>query len=131
MCFYICVVAMSAPDFIKSDDTSEVAFDDVAATPGESAVVQGSDYRFESSSYVNVPNVKGFTKVTTSKGSTRRSQRRLKSVDQPSGSEPIDISDDIEASGDQVVDVGKGKEKELIVSSKKNKLVKKGAIPAI
>ncbi|MFS7990876.1 hypothetical protein Hanom_Chr11g01064081 [Helianthus anomalus] len=86
---------------------------------------------FEGSDYVNVPNFKGFTKVTASKGSTRRSQRHLKGVDQPSNSEPIDVTDDIEASGDQVVDVGKGKEKELIVSSKKKKLVKKGTISAI
>ncbi|XP_035840397.1 uncharacterized protein LOC118487565 [Helianthus annuus] len=69
---------MSALDFIKSDDTSDVAFDDVGATPGEDAVVRGSDYRFEGSEYVNVPNVKGFTKATASKGSTRRSQRHLK-----------------------------------------------------
>ncbi|KAJ0757041.1 hypothetical protein HanLR1_Chr04g0134041 [Helianthus annuus] len=122
---------MSALDFIKSDDTSDVAFDDVAAIPGENAVVRGSDYRFEGSGYVNIPNVKGFTKVTTSKGSTRRSQRHLKGVDQPSGSEPIDVSDDIEASGDQAVDVGKGKEKELVVSSKKKKLIKKGTPPII
>ncbi|KAJ0557826.1 hypothetical protein HanIR_Chr07g0329551 [Helianthus annuus] len=122
---------MSALDFIKSDDTSDIAFDDVGATPGEDAVVRGSDYRFEGSGYANVPNVKGFTKATASKGSTRHSQRHLKGVDQPSGSEPIDVSDDIEASADQAMDVSKGKEKELVVSSKKKKLIKKGATPAI
>ncbi|KAJ0601136.1 hypothetical protein HanIR_Chr03g0124961 [Helianthus annuus] len=122
---------MSALDFIKSDDTSDVGFDDVAATPGENVVVKGSDYRFEGSGYVNVPNVKGFTKATASKGSTRRSQCHLKGVEQPSGSEPIDVSDDIEVSTDQAMDVDKGKEKELIVSSKKKKLIKKGATPAI
>ncbi|KAF5787541.1 hypothetical protein HanXRQr2_Chr10g0453951 [Helianthus annuus] len=122
---------MSALDFIKSDDTSDVGFDDVAATPGENVVVKGSDYRFEGFGYVNVPNVKGFTKATASKGSTRRSQRHLKGVEQPSGSEPIDVSDDIEVSTDQAMDVDKGKEKELIVSSKKKKLIKKGATHAI
>ncbi|KAJ0429918.1 hypothetical protein HanHA300_Chr17g0662931 [Helianthus annuus] len=50
-----------------SDDTSDVAFDDVAATPGEDAVVRGSEHRFEGSGYVNVPNVKGFTKAPGSK----------------------------------------------------------------
>ncbi|KAJ0745555.1 hypothetical protein HanPI659440_Chr10g0399911 [Helianthus annuus] len=122
---------MFALDFIKSDDTSDVAFDDAATTPGEDAVVRGSDYRFEGSGYVNVPNVKGFTKTTASKVSTRRSQRYLKGVDQPSGSEAVDISDDIEVSAEQTIDVGKGKEKELIVSSKKKKLVKKGTPPVI
>ncbi|XP_022017945.1 uncharacterized protein LOC110917806 isoform X2 [Helianthus annuus] len=121
---------MSALDFIKSDDTSDVAFDDAAATPGEDAVVRGSDYRFEGFGYVNVPNVKGFTKATASKASTRRSKRYLKGADQPSASEPIDVSDDIEASADQAIDVSKGKEKELIVSSKKKKLIKKGSTPA-
>ncbi|KAJ0752941.1 hypothetical protein HanPI659440_Chr09g0330111 [Helianthus annuus] len=122
---------MSTLDFIKSDDTFDVAFYDVAATPGEDAVVRGSDYRFEGSGYVNVPNVKGFTKGTASKVSTRRSQRYLKGVDQPSGSEAIDVSDDIEVSADQAIDVSKGKDKELIVSSKKKKLVKKGSTPVI
>ncbi|KAJ0780032.1 hypothetical protein HanPI659440_Chr06g0233091 [Helianthus annuus] len=112
MCFFICVAVMSALDFIKSDDTSDVGFDDVVATPGKNVVVKGSDYRFEGSGYVNVPNVKGFTKATASKGSTRRSKRHLKGVEQPSGSEPIDVSDDIEVSTDQAMDVDKGKEKE-------------------
>ncbi|MFS7997681.1 hypothetical protein Hanom_Chr12g01144781 [Helianthus anomalus] len=125
------VKVMFALDFIKSDDTSDVAFDDVGATPGEDAVVRGSDYRFEGSRYLNVPNAKGFTKATTSKGSTRRSQRHLKGVDQPSGLEPIDVSDDIEASADQAMNVSKGKEKELIVSSKKKKLIKKATTPGI
>ncbi|KAJ0533966.1 hypothetical protein HanIR_Chr09g0414441 [Helianthus annuus] len=124
---------MSALDFIKSDDTSDVAFGDVAATPGEDAFVRGSEHRFKGSGYVNVPNVRGFTKAPSSKVSVRHSNRRLKGVDQPSGSEAIDVSDDIEVSAEQVleIDVGKGKEKELVVSGKKKKLVKKGSTPTI
>ncbi|KAJ0753052.1 hypothetical protein HanPI659440_Chr09g0331451 [Helianthus annuus] len=109
---------MSALDFIKSDDTSDVAFDDAAATPGEDVVVRGSDHRFEGSRYVNVPNVKGFTKAAGSKASVRRSKRYLKGADQPSGSEPIDVRDDIEVSAEQAieVDMSKGKEKELVLA---------------
>ncbi|KAJ0681622.1 hypothetical protein HanPI659440_Chr16g0638111 [Helianthus annuus] len=124
---------MSALDFIKSDDTSDVVFGDAAATPGEDAVVRGSEHRFEGSGYVNVPNVKSFTKDPGSKVSIHRSNRRLKGADQPSGSEAIDISDDIEVSTEQVTKDGveKGKEKELVVSGKKKKLVKKGDVSAI
>ncbi|KAM0010013.1 hypothetical protein Hdeb2414_s0082g00780891 [Helianthus debilis subsp. tardiflorus] len=105
---------MSALDFIKSDDTSDVAFDDAAATPGEDAVVRGSDYRFEGSSYVNVPNVKGFTKAASSKVSVRRSKRYLKGADQPSGSEAIDLSDDIEGSSAKNVESFEGPEAEEV-----------------
>ncbi|KAJ0734664.1 hypothetical protein HanPI659440_Chr11g0422731 [Helianthus annuus] len=124
---------MSALDFIKSDDTFDVAFDDVAATPGEDAVVRGSKNRFEGSGYVSVPNVKGFTKAPSSKVSVRRSKRYLKGADQPSGSEAIDVSDDIEVLAEQAIeiDVSKGKEKELVVFGKKKKLVKKGSTPTI
>ncbi|KAJ0463094.1 hypothetical protein HanHA300_Chr14g0511331 [Helianthus annuus] len=124
---------MSALDFVKSDDTSDVMFRDATATPGKDAVARGSEHRFEGSGYVSVPNVKGFTKVHAPKVSTRRSNRRLKSVDQPSGSESIDISDDIEVSVEQGSEGGveKEKEKELVVAGKKNKLVKKGVVPAI
>ncbi|KAJ0797495.1 hypothetical protein HanPI659440_Chr04g0174521 [Helianthus annuus] len=120
---------MSALDFIKSDDTSDVAFGDVAATPSEDAVVRGSEHSFEGSGYVNVSNVRGFTKAPGSKVSVRRSNCRLKGGDQPSGSEAIDI----EVSAEQVleVDVGKGKEKELAVSGKKKKMVKKGSTHTI
>ncbi|KAJ0513349.1 hypothetical protein HanHA300_Chr10g0356621 [Helianthus annuus] len=38
---------MSALDFIKSDDTSDVVFWDAAAIPGEDAVVRGSKHRFQ------------------------------------------------------------------------------------
>ncbi|KAM0028625.1 hypothetical protein Hdeb2414_s0018g00516121 [Helianthus debilis subsp. tardiflorus] len=58
---------MSALDFIKSNDTSDVVFTDVAATKGEDAVVRGAKHRFEGSTYVNVPNVKGFVKVAASR----------------------------------------------------------------
>ncbi|KAJ0683639.1 hypothetical protein HanPI659440_Chr16g0660521 [Helianthus annuus] len=117
----------------RSDDTSDVVFGDVAATPSEDAVTWGSEHRFEGSDYVSVPNVKGFTKVPTSKVSVRQSNRHLKSDDQPSGSEAIDISDDIKVSAEQASEGGveKGKEKELVVSGKKKKLVKKGVAPAI
>ncbi|KAJ0723350.1 hypothetical protein HanOQP8_Chr08g0297141 [Helianthus annuus] len=88
-----------------SDDTSDVMFGDAAATPGEDAVARGSEHRFEGFGYVSVPNDKGFTKVPAPKVSTRRSNRRLKSADQPSGSEGIDISDDFEVSvGDSFKD---------------------------
>ncbi|MFS7948177.1 hypothetical protein Hanom_Chr06g00556931 [Helianthus anomalus] len=68
---------MSALDLVKSDDTSDVVFGDVAVTLGEDAVVRGSEHRFEGSSYVNVPNVKGFMKAPGSKVSICRSNRRL------------------------------------------------------
>ncbi|MFS8006215.1 hypothetical protein Hanom_Chr14g01246621 [Helianthus anomalus] len=126
-------LAMSALDFVKSNDTSDVVFGDAAATPGEDAIARGSEHRLEGSGYVSVPNVKGFTKVPCSKVSVRRSNRRLKGADQPSGSEAIDISDDIEVFAEQVTEGGveKGKEKQFVVSGKKKKLVKKGATPAI
>ncbi|KAJ0532818.1 hypothetical protein HanIR_Chr09g0401231 [Helianthus annuus] len=97
---------MSALDFIKSDDTFDAVFGDAAATPSEDVVVRGSEHRFEGSGYVNVPNVKGFTKVQGSKVSVHQSNRRLKGADQPSGSEAIDISDDIEVSTKQVTEGG-------------------------
>ncbi|KAF5797625.1 hypothetical protein HanRHA438_Chr07g0293401 [Helianthus annuus] len=124
---------MSLLDLVKSDDTFDVVFEDAAATPGEDAIARGSEHRFEGSDYVSVPNVKGFTKVPASKVSTRRLNRRLKSVDQPSGSEAIDISDDIEVSMEQVSEGGveKENEKELVVAGKKKELVKKGVVPTI
>ncbi|KAM0070639.1 hypothetical protein Hdeb2414_s0001g00015451 [Helianthus debilis subsp. tardiflorus] len=71
----VALLFMPALDSIKSDDTSNVAFDDAAATLGEDAIVRGSDHRFEGSGYVSVPNVKGFTKAEGSKVSVRRSKR--------------------------------------------------------
>ncbi|KAJ0905904.1 hypothetical protein HanPSC8_Chr07g0299391 [Helianthus annuus] len=46
---------MSALDFSKSDDTSDVVFADAASAEGEDAVVRGSENRFEGSDYVSVP----------------------------------------------------------------------------
>ncbi|KAM0072731.1 hypothetical protein Hdeb2414_s0001g00039581 [Helianthus debilis subsp. tardiflorus] len=65
--------------------------------------------------YVNIPNVKVFTKVSSSKPSTRRSSRRLKGPSQSSANDPVDLSDDIEVSEDQGVEVEAKKDKELIV----------------
>ncbi|MFS7996885.1 hypothetical protein Hanom_Chr12g01135161 [Helianthus anomalus] len=98
---------MSALDFVKSDDTSDVVFTDAEAAEGEDVVARGSEQRLEGSAYVSFPNIKGFTKVPVPKVSTRRSNRRLlKGADQPSGSEAIDISDHIEMSVEQGVKVG-------------------------
>ncbi|MFS7960646.1 hypothetical protein Hanom_Chr08g00705501 [Helianthus anomalus] len=78
--------------------------------------------RFEGSGYVNVPYVMGFTKVPGSKVSVCRLNRHLKGVDQPSSSEAIDISNDIEVSAELVTKGGveMGKKKELVGSSDKS-----------
>ncbi|KAJ0682295.1 hypothetical protein HanPI659440_Chr16g0645751 [Helianthus annuus] len=90
---------MSALDFIKSDDTSDVVFGDAEAIEGDDAVVRGAEHRFEGSGYVNVLKVKWFTKATASKASTHHSTHRmLKGAEQPSSSEAVDLSDDIETS---------------------------------
>ncbi|MFS7890040.1 hypothetical protein Hanom_Chr00s000006g01614081 [Helianthus anomalus] len=54
---------MFALDFIKSDDTSDIVLGDVDAIEGEDVITR--------------TNVKGFTKVSSSKPSTRCSSRRL------------------------------------------------------
>ncbi|KAJ0438014.1 hypothetical protein HanHA300_Chr16g0609091 [Helianthus annuus] len=100
---------MSALDFIKSDDTSDVVF-----AEGEDAVVRGSEHRFEGSDYVSVPNVKGFVKVPASKQSTRRSTRR-KGAGQPSSSETIDLGDDLEVEDTEVHADGKKGELPLVM----------------
>ncbi|KAF5809621.1 hypothetical protein HanRHA438_Chr04g0169521 [Helianthus annuus] len=82
---------MSALDFIKSDDTFDVVFVDGEAAEGDDGVVRGAEHRFKGSTYVSVPNVKGFVKVAASKASTRR-----KGAGQPSSSETVDLSDDVE-----------------------------------
>ncbi|KAF5805748.1 hypothetical protein HanRHA438_Chr05g0222531 [Helianthus annuus] len=88
---------------------------DAEATPGEDAVSRGSEHRFESFGYMNVPNVKGFTKVAAPKTSTRRSNRRLlKASGPPSTPEHIDLSDEIGASVDQGPSDGVGKEQDLV-----------------
>ncbi|MFS7963008.1 hypothetical protein Hanom_Chr08g00733141 [Helianthus anomalus] len=72
--------------------------------------------------YVNVLNVKGFTKTAAPKTSTRRSIRHmLKGVPQSTSSDPVDLSEDIEVSEDQQIDVNVEKKKELIVVGKKKK----------
>ncbi|KAM0036710.1 hypothetical protein Hdeb2414_s0014g00429611 [Helianthus debilis subsp. tardiflorus] len=53
---------MSALDFVKSDDMSDVAITDAKAAAGDDAVVRGSEHMFEDTEYVSVPNVKDFTR---------------------------------------------------------------------
>ncbi|KAJ0580987.1 hypothetical protein HanRHA438_Chr04g0175031 [Helianthus annuus] len=48
-------MVMSALDFIKSDNTSDVVFEDVPVIPDENAVVKGTEQRFEGTGYVGVP----------------------------------------------------------------------------
>ncbi|KAF5789706.1 hypothetical protein HanRHA438_Chr09g0386561 [Helianthus annuus] len=87
---------MSALDFTKSDDTSNVVLGDADAIQGEDAVARTTECRLDASGkYVNVPNVKGFIKEGSSKPSTRRSScRLLKGPNQSSTSELVDLSDD-------------------------------------
>ncbi|KAJ0577628.1 hypothetical protein HanIR_Chr05g0238231 [Helianthus annuus] len=113
-------MVMSALDFIKSDDTSDVVFGDVPSVPGENVVVRTAEQRFEGSGYISTSNVKAFSKPIAPKSSTRRSTRRLlKAAPQSTSTEPVDLSDDIEASEDQVVEAGVEKEKGLVVHGKK------------
>ncbi|KAM0012200.1 hypothetical protein Hdeb2414_s0007g00242301 [Helianthus debilis subsp. tardiflorus] len=113
------VRVISALDFIKSDDTSDV-FTDAPATEGEDVVVSCAEHRFEGLAYVNVRNVKGFVKVAASKAFTRRSTRR-KGAGQPASSETVDLSDDVEVPEDVEVPV-EGKKGELpLVVGKDNK----------
>ncbi|MFS7989575.1 hypothetical protein Hanom_Chr11g01048551 [Helianthus anomalus] len=98
-------------------------------------VPKTAECRLDGGKYVNVPNVKGFTKAGSSKPSTRRSSRRLlKAPNQSSASEPIDLSDDIEVSDDQEVEVEgkskKGKELPLVIG-KKNRGGKKVVLLAL
>ncbi|KAF5791494.1 hypothetical protein HanXRQr2_Chr09g0395421 [Helianthus annuus] len=112
-------IVMSAFDFIKSDDTSDVVFEDAPSVPGENVVVRTSEQRFEGTGYASVVNVKGFSKSNAPKSSTRRSSRRLlKAGPQSTSTEPVDLSDDIEVSEDQV-EAGVEKDKELVVHGKK------------
>ncbi|KAJ0600175.1 hypothetical protein HanIR_Chr03g0113571 [Helianthus annuus] len=113
-----------ALDFIKSDDTSDVAFTDAQAVEGDDVVARGVVQRFEDAGYVSVSNVKGFTKPAAPKASTCRSARRLlRSAPQSTSSDPVELSDDIEASEGQDVDVEK--EKKLVVHGKKKASAKK------
>ncbi|MFS7890044.1 hypothetical protein Hanom_Chr00s000006g01614121 [Helianthus anomalus] len=69
---------MFALDFIKSDDTSDIVLGDVDAIEGEDAITRTTEGRLvPGRKYTSVPNVKGFTNVSSSKPSTRCSSRRL------------------------------------------------------
>ncbi|KAM0038090.1 hypothetical protein Hdeb2414_s0013g00410861 [Helianthus debilis subsp. tardiflorus] len=96
---------MSILEFIKSDDTSDVAFGDVQATPGENGFKKAI-----------VPKVFG------------RLHRRLNISGPPSTPEHVDLSDDIGVSVDHGPDEGVDKEKELVVAGKKS--VGKGVVVA-
>ncbi|KAJ0457072.1 hypothetical protein HanIR_Chr15g0769671 [Helianthus annuus] len=113
-------MVMSALDFIKSDDTSDVVFGDAPSVPGENVVVRTAEQRFEGSGYISTSNVKGFSKPSAPKSSTRRSTRRLlKAAPQSTSTEPVELSDDVEVSEDQGVEAGVEKEKGLVVHGKK------------
>ncbi|KAJ0544217.1 hypothetical protein HanHA89_Chr09g0359101 [Helianthus annuus] len=113
--------------FLHIDDTSDVAFGDVQATPGENVVVKGSEQRFEGSSYVGVPDVKGFKKAIVPKV-VRRSNRHLNTSCPPSTPEHVDLSDDIGVCVDHALDEGGDKEKELVIAGMKS--VGKGVVVA-
>ncbi|KAJ0662461.1 hypothetical protein HanLR1_Chr13g0469731 [Helianthus annuus] len=104
---------MSALDFLKSDDTADVVFADAASAEGEDTAVRGAEHRFEGSSYVSVPKVKGFVKAPALKQSTRRSTRR-KGTGQTSTSETIDLGDELDVEGTEVLDGGKKCELRLV-----------------
>ncbi|KAJ0911961.1 hypothetical protein HanRHA438_Chr06g0268981 [Helianthus annuus] len=120
---------MSALDFIKSDDTSDVVFEDAPSVPGENVVVRTAEQRFEGGGYVSVSTVKGFSKPLAPKASTRRSTRRLKAAPQSTSTEPVDLSDDIEESEDQGVEAGSEREGKLVVRDKKDSARKVAATP--
>ncbi|KAJ0810316.1 hypothetical protein HanPI659440_Chr01g0025691 [Helianthus annuus] len=113
-------MVMSALDIIKIDDTSDVVFGDAPSVPGENVVVRTAEQRFEGSGYISTSNVKGFSKPSAPKSSTRRSTRRLlKAAPQSTSTEPVELSDDVEVSEDQGVEAGVEKEKGLVVHGKK------------
>ncbi|KAF5797802.1 hypothetical protein HanRHA438_Chr07g0295571 [Helianthus annuus] len=105
------------------DDTSDVVLGDAEAVEGEDAIARTAEGRLvPGGKYVNIPNVKGFTKVSSSKPSTLHSSHRLKVPSQSSATNPVDLSDDIEVSEDQGVEVEAKKDKELkVVVGKKGK----------
>ncbi|KAJ0740244.1 hypothetical protein HanOQP8_Chr06g0214721 [Helianthus annuus] len=96
---------MSALELIKSDDTLDVAFGDVQATPSEN----------------------GFKKAIVPKV-VRRSNHRLNASCPPSTPEDVDLSDDIGVSVDHALDEGVDKEKGLVIAGKKS--VGKGGVVA-
>ncbi|KAJ0681118.1 hypothetical protein HanPI659440_Chr16g0632121 [Helianthus annuus] len=117
---------MFALDFIKSDDTSNVVFGDTEATSDEDVVVRGTEHRFEGSGYVNVPNVKGFTRFGASKAFIHCLNRRMLMVaDHPSASEPVQLRDVIEASNVWTLGLRKKDEDLSLVISKESKAASK------
>ncbi|MFS7935231.1 hypothetical protein Hanom_Chr05g00401041 [Helianthus anomalus] len=139
---------MSTLDFVKIDDTSDVAFTDAEAAVGDDVVVRGSEHMFEDVEYVSVPNVKGFTrtllinsfglpinstgftKIAAPKALTRRSDRcMLKGAPQSTSSDNVDLTDDIEVSEDQGPDVEK--EKNQVVLGKKKSSGKKVTVTPV
>ncbi|KAJ0694628.1 hypothetical protein HanPI659440_Chr15g0611001 [Helianthus annuus] len=112
---------MSALDFIKSDDISDVVLGHTEAIEAEAAIARTAEGRLvPGGKYVNVPNIKGFTKVSSSKPSTCRSSRCLKGPGQSSAIEHVDLSDEIEFSDDWGIKV-KGKKELAVVTGKKGK----------
>ncbi|KAM0061338.1 hypothetical protein Hdeb2414_s0004g00134761 [Helianthus debilis subsp. tardiflorus] len=88
-----------ALDFIKCDDTSDIVLGDTEAVEGEDAIAITTEGRLvPGGKYVNISNVKGFNKVSSSKPSTRHSSRRLRGPSQSSATDLVDLSDDIEVS---------------------------------
>ncbi|KAJ0734627.1 hypothetical protein HanPI659440_Chr11g0422281 [Helianthus annuus] len=111
------------PLFMKGgqDDTSDIVLGDTEAIEGEDAITRTAEGRLvPGGKYVNVPNVKGFTKVSSSKPSTCRSSHRLKGPGQSSTVEHVDLSDEIEYFEDQGIEV-EGKKELAVVTGKKGK----------
>ncbi|KAM0035641.1 hypothetical protein Hdeb2414_s0015g00448821 [Helianthus debilis subsp. tardiflorus] len=106
-------IVMSALDFIKPDDTSDIVLGDVETIDREDAITRTAEGRLvPGGKYVSVPNVKGFTKVSSSKPSTCRSSHRLKGPSQSTATDHVDLSDDIEVSDDPGVEVDVKKDKD-------------------
>ena len=119
---------MPALDSIKSDDTSDVVFDEGPAIEGEDAVARFQGFRHEGGEYVNVPGGKGFSKPDSGKPSTRRlTRRQLKASGSGEASkpDPVEISDEIEDSEEQGVEASK---QELVLVDKKAKRRVKGLL---
>ncbi|MFS7930789.1 hypothetical protein Hanom_Chr04g00348421 [Helianthus anomalus] len=90
--------------------------------PGEDVIARGAEHRFEGSGYVNVPNVKGFTRFGASKASICCLTRHmLKVADHPSASEPVQLRDVIEASNVWTLGLRKKDEDLSLVISKESK----------
>ncbi|MFS7907595.1 hypothetical protein Hanom_Chr01g00073181 [Helianthus anomalus] len=101
---------MSALDFIKLDDTSDVVLGDTEAIEGEVAITRTAEGRL----------VLGGT-------ITRRSSRLLKGPGQSSAVEHVGLNDEIEFFKDQGIEV-EGKMELAVVTGKKGKLSGKKAV---